>query len=76
MSVIDFRFEEENVICEIEGDVSEDTIFELGDSIMSYMDAFVGDDPNYNPVEITSEIMANSGLKYRIIEPDHCIFVE
>lgn len=79
MSVIDFRFEEENVICEVKPDIDEDKVEELMDSMMSYMDSLNEEEYQYDgktPIEITETVMSQSGLEYRIIESDYCIFVE
>lgn len=79
MSVIDFRFEEENVICEVKPDIDEDKVEELMDSITSYLDGLNEEEYQYEgktPLEITENVMSESGLKYRIIESDYCIFVE
>ena len=79
MSVIDFRFEEENVICEVKPDIDEDKVEELMDSMTSYMDGLNEEEYQYEgktPIEITETVMSQSGLEYRIIESDYCIFVE
>lgn len=79
MSVIDFRFEEENVICEVNPDIDEDKVEELMDSMTSYMDSLNEEEYQYEgktPIEITETVMSESGLEYRIIESDYCIFVE
>lgn len=79
MSVIDFRFEEENVICEVKPDIDEDKVEELMDSMASYLDGLNEEEYQYEgktPIEITETIMSQSGLEYRIIESDYCIFVE
>ena len=76
MSVIDFRFEEESVICEVKKDIDEDKVEELCDSMMSYLDSLGDDDDGKTPIEITETVMLLSGLEYRIIESDYCIFVE
>ena len=79
MSVIDFRFEEENVICEVNPDIDEDKVEELMDSMTSYMDSLNEEEYQYEgktPIEITETVMSQSGLEYRIIESDYCIFVE
>lgn len=79
MSVIDFRFEEENVICEVKPDIDEDKIEELWDSIASYLDGLDEERGQYGgktPIEIIETVMSQSGLKYRIVESDYCIFVE
>lgn len=79
MSVIDFRFEEENVVCEVKPDIDEDKVEELMDSMTSYMDGLNEEEYRYGgktPIEITETVMSESGLGYRIIESDYCIFVE
>lgn len=79
MSVIDFRFEEENVICEVKPDIDEDKVEELADSMMSYLDSLNEEEYQYEgktSLEITETVMSQSGLEYRIIESDYCIFVE
>ena len=79
MSVIDFRFEEENVICEVKPDIDEDKVEELMDSMTSYMDSLNEEEYQYEgktPIEITETVMSQSGLEYRIIESDYCVFVE
>ena len=79
MSVVDFRFEEENVICEVNPDIDEDKVEELMDSMTSYMDSLNEEEYQYEgktPIEITETVMSQSGLEYRIIESDYCIFVE
>lgn len=79
MSVIDFRFEEENVICEVKPDIDEDKVEELMDSMTSYLDSLNEEEYQYEgktPIEITDAVMSQSGLEYRIIESDYCIFVE
>ena len=79
MSVIDFRFEEENVICEVKPDIDEDKVEELMDSMTSYLDGLNEEEYQYEgktPLEITKTVMSQSGLEYRIIESDYCIFVE
>lgn len=79
MSVIDFRFEEENVICEVKPDIDEDKVEELMDSMMSYMDSLNEEEHQYEgktPIELTDIVMSQSGLEYRIIESDYCIFLE
>jgi hypothetical protein len=79
MSVIDFRFEEENVVCEVKPDIDEDKIEELMDSMTSYMDSLNEEEYQYEgktPIEITETVMSQSGLEYRILESDYCIFVE
>ena len=76
MSVIDFRFEEENVVCEVKPDIDEDKVEELCDSMMSYLDGLGDDDDGKTPLEITDTVMSQSGLEYRIVESDYCIFVE
>ena len=79
MSVIDFRFEEENVICEVKPDIDEDKVEELMDSMTSYLDGLNEEEYQYEgktPLEITETVMSESGLEYRIIESDYCIFVE
>lgn len=79
MSVIDFRFEEENVICEVKPDIDEDKVEELMDSMGSYLDSLNEEEYQYDgktPIEITETVMSLSGLEYRIIESDYCIFVE
>lgn len=79
MSVIDFRFEEENVICEVKPDIDEGKVEELMDSMTSYMDSLNEEEYQYEgktPIEITETVMSQSGLEYRIIESDYCIFVE
>lgn len=79
MSVIDFRFEEENVTCEVKPDIDEDKVEELMDSMTSYLDGLNEEEYQYEgktPIEITETIMSQSGLEYRIIESDYCIFVE
>lgn len=79
MSVIDFRFEEENVICEVKPNIDEDKVEELMDSMTSYLDGLNEEEYQYEsktPLEITETVMSLSGLEYRIIESDYCIFVE
>lgn len=79
MSIIDFRFEEENVICEVKPDIDEDKVEELMDSMTSYMDGLNEEEYQYEgktPLEITETVMSQSGLEYKIIESDYCIFVE
>lgn len=79
MSVIDFRFEEENVICEVKPDINEDKVEELMDSMTSYLDSLNEEEYQYEgktPIEITETVMSESGLEYRIIESDYCVFVE
>ena len=79
MSVIDFRFEEENVVCEVKPDIDEDKVEELMDSMTSYLDGLNEEEYQYEgktPIEITETVMSQSGLEYRIIESDYCIFVE
>lgn len=79
MSVIDFRFEEENVICEVKPDIDEDKVEELMDSMGSYLDSLNEEEYQYEgktPIEITETVMSESGLKYRIIESDYYVFVE
>jgi hypothetical protein len=79
MSVIDFRLEEENVICEVKPDIDEDKVEELMDSMASYMDGLNEEEYQYEgktPIEITETVMSQSELEYRIIESDYCIFVE
>lgn len=79
MSVIDFRFEEENVICEVKPDINEDKVEELMDSMTSYLDGLNEEEYQYEgktPLEITETVMSLSRLEYRIIESDYCIFVE
>jgi hypothetical protein len=79
MSVIDFRFEEENVICEVKPDIDEDKVEELMDSMTSYIDSLNEEEYQYEgktPLEITDTVMSQSGLEYRIVESDYCIFVE
>lgn len=79
MSIIDFRFEEEDVICEVKPDIGEDKVEELMDSMTSYMDSLNEEKYQYEgktPIEITEIVMSQSGLEYRIIESDYCIFVE
>lgn len=76
MSVIDFRFEEENVVCEVKPDIDEDKVEELMDSMGSYLDSLGDDNDGKTPIEITETVMSESGLEYRIIEFDYCVFVE
>ena len=79
MSLIDFRFEEENVICEVKPDIDEDKVEELMDSMTSYMDSLNEEEYQYEgktPIEITETVLSQSGLEYKIIESDYCIFVE
>ena len=79
MSVIDFRFEEENVICEVKPDIDEDKVEELMESMTSYMDRLNEEEHQYEgktPIELTDTVMSQSGLEYRIIESDYCIFLE
>lgn len=79
MSVIDFRFEEENVVCEVKPDIDEDKVEELCDSMTSYLDSLNEEEYQYEgktPIEITETVMSQSGLEYRILESDYCIFVE
>lgn len=79
MSIIDFRFEEENVICEVKPDIDEEKVEELQDSVMSYLDSLNEEEHKYDgktPIEIIETVMSQSGLAYGIIEPDYCIFVE
>ena len=76
MSVIDFRFEEENVICEVKPDINEDELEELMDFMMSYLDGLGDNDDDKTAIEITDTVMSQSGLEYRIIESDYCVFVE
>jgi hypothetical protein len=42
----------------------------------SYLDSLGDDNDGKTPIEITETVMSLSGLEYRIIESDYCIFVE
>ena len=75
ITTIDFRFAEQNVMCLVELLNEDKQLVEIEDAFQSYMENVVGDD-EYVPIEVVYNVMRESGLEYKIIVPEHTIFVE